>query len=278
VWYRAKVRRTGDDVGDLFEEERGIGFRVRDPSAAIRVFPRGARIDAPDRFDEGTDAFGEPPPGLELRTGPPSRAGEVVDREAAVAALLTVHPPDPDASPLGLDEGSPGRGGRRYQEARLEEGDVITIVGTALPFGHLEDPSGADLLDRYGDPLAGLADPTVAAEIAEARAAGTLTRPRRHGARCPGFGIGRPVRAGARSGRQRAGLATPEEVARIERTFDIEPDLLVLAAAPDSPLLIATGSPGEAVAREEGRFLLGLLGAVLSIASAVAAALLLAAR
>ena len=43
----------------------------------------------------------------------------------------------------------------------------------------------------------------------------------------------------------------------MERTWDLEPDLLVVAAAPDAPLLIAGGAPEEVVAREEGRFLVG---------------------
>ncbi len=279
VWYRSRIRSSGRDEQELFAEERGIGFRVRDASASIRVFPRGARIDAPDRFAEHTGPLGDEPPGLALRSGSPW-AQPVADREAAIAALLTVRVPDPDPELSGLGGGSFEDGGRRYEEARLEEGDVITVVGTALPFGHLEDPSGADRLDRYGDPLAGLEDPEVAAEVAEARAAGTLLTPEEAwgNAAIPGFGIGRPVRAPELDeGVAAPVLATPEEAARIEQVFDLEPDLLVVAAAPDSPLLIATGTPGEAVAREEGRFLVGLLGAVLAIGSAVAGALLLAA-
>jgi hypothetical protein len=40
-------------------------------------------------------------------------------------------------------------------------------------------------------------------------------------------------------------------------------------------LLIATGSPTEAVAREQDRFFLGLLGALLAIGSAVVGAVVL---
>ncbi|MEW6225240.1 MAG: hypothetical protein AB1627_11485 [Chloroflexota bacterium] len=278
VWYRSRIRSGGRDEQELFAEERGIGFRIRDASGSIRVFPRGARIDAPDRFAERTGPLGDEPPGLALRGGSPFTT-PAEDREAAIAALLTVRVPDPDPELSGLGGGSFEDSGRRYEEARLEEGDVITVVGTALPFGHLEDPSGADRLDRYGDPLAGLDDPEVAAEVAEARAAGTLLTPEEAwgNAAIPGFGIGRPVRAPELDeGVTAPVLATPEEAARIEQVFDLEPDLLVVAAAPDSPLLIATGTPGEAVAREEGRFLVGLLGAVLAIGSAVAGALLLA--
>lgn len=279
VWYRARVRATGRNEHDLFADERGVGFRVRDASGSIRVFPRGARIDAPDRFEEHTGPLGEAPPGLALRSGG-SLAQAVDDRDAAIAALLTVRVPEPDAALSGLAGGSLEEGGRHYEEARLEEEDVVTIVGIALPFGHLEDPSGADRLDRYGDPLTGLDDPEVAASIAEARATGTLLTPEEAwgNAAIPGFGIGRPVREPELDhGVAEPVLATPEEAARIEQVFDLEPDLLVIAAAPDSPLLVATGTPGEAVAREEGRFLVGLLGAVLAIGSAVAGALLLAA-
>lgn len=281
VWYRATVRSTDRDGHDLVHEERGVGFRVRDASGTIRVFPRGGRVDAPDRFRERTGLLGDEPPGLALREGPAYTAEIPADRDAAIAALLTVHAPEPDADLGGPLPGSLGPAGREYVEARLEVGDVITVVGTALPFGQLEDPSGADRLDRAGDPLTGLDDPTVAAEIAEARAAGELLTPEDAwgNAAIPGFGIGRPVREPELDpGVAPPVLATPAEAATAERTFDLRPDLLVIAAGPGSPLLIVPGSPGEAVAREQGRFLVGLLGALLAIGSAVAGAILLSAR
>ena len=46
----------------------------------------------------------------------------------------------------------------------------------------------------------------------------------------------------------------------------------MVAAAPERRLLVSLGPPGEVVAREETRFLVGLLGAILAIASAVALA------
>ena len=169
--------------------------------------------------------------------------------------------------------------GRRYVEARLEAGDVVTIVGIALPFGHLADPDGADRMDRAGDPLLGLDDPEVAMNIAEAREAGILTTPEDAwgNAAIPGFGIGRPVRAPELDdGVAVPALATEAEAAAMERTWDLEPDLLVVAAVPDAPLLIAGGAPEGVVAREEDRFLVGLLGAVLAIGSAIAGAVVLA--
>lgn len=283
VWYRARVtsgdqEESGPLGQGLFHEERGVGFQVKDETGLIRVFPQGARIDASDRFDEQSDLFGNPPPGLAMGREPSLPAGEPVDRDAAIAQLLTVHPPEPDPALAGTS--AMGSGRRRYREARLEPGDVITVLGAARPYARLEDPSGADRLDRYDDPLTGLADPTVAAEVAAARAAGELKTPEQAwgNAAIPGFGIGRPVREPTLDPRaHEPQLATPEQASRIERTFDIGPDQLVLASAPDVPLLIAMGAPTEAVAREQARFLLGLLGAVLAIGSAVAAAWLLTA-
>jgi hypothetical protein len=277
VWYRSRVD-AGEDR-PVFQEERAIGFRVRDASGTIRVFPRGARIDGPIRLDDRDSITGERPVSVSLRTGPAYDLPDAsLDREAAIAALLTVRQPEPDP----LDDVPGGRErGRRYVEARLEAGDEVTIVGTAQPFGHLADPDGADRMDRVGDPLLGLDDPEVAMNIAEAREAGILTTPDDAwgNAAIPGFGIGRPVRAPELDeGVTAPLLATESEAAAMERTWDLEPDLLVLAAAPDSPLLIAGGAPEEVVAREEGRFLVGLLGAVLAIGSAIAGAVVLAIR
>jgi hypothetical protein len=277
VWYRSRVD-AGEDR-PVFQEERAIGFRVRDASGTIRVFPRGARIDGPIRLDDRDSITGERPVSVSLRTGPAYDLPDAsLDREAAIAALLTVRQPESD--PLDDVPGG-GERGRRYVEARLEAGDEVTIVGTAQPFGHLADPDGADRMDRAGDPLLGLDDPEVAMNIAEAREAGILTTPDDAwgNAAIPGFGIGRPVRAPELDeGVTAPLLATESEAAAMERTWDLEPDLLVLAAAPDSPLLIAGGAPEEVVAREEGRFIVGLLGAVLAIGSAIAGAVVLAIR
>ena len=278
VWYRSSIHDSGDDAPDEFEEERGIGFRVRDATGSIRVFPRGARLDVPDRFDEKSGPFGDPPPGLDRREGQAYAASEALDREAAIADLLTVQQPEPSSGGGTAGMSWPGSASRRYREARLEPGDLVTIIGTALPFGYLEDPDGADRLDRFGDPLAALDDPLLAEEIAAARAAGTLLTPEEAwgNAAIEGFGIGRPVRAPELDpGVAAPVLATVEQAGRIERTFDLEPDLLVLAAGPGAPLAIGTGTPGEAVAREEGRFLLGLLGAVVAIGSAILGAVAL---
>lgn len=278
VWYRSRVTTAGDEGRRILDEERAVGFRVTDGTGSIRVFPRGARVDAPVRLDEEDSAFGEPPTTVTMRPSSAFDSQITGDRDAAIAALLTVRQPEPD------DDGDPfgsGERGRRYEESRLDVGDTVTVVGTALPFGHLDDPDGADHLDRVGDPLAALDDPEVAMNIAEAREAGILTTPEEAwgNAAIPGFGVGRPVRAPELDPEaDPPALASADEAERILRVFDLEPDFLVLAAGRDAPLLIAHGAPGDVVAREEGRFLLGLLGAVLAVAGAIGGAVLLAAR
>jgi len=63
--------------------------------------------------------------------------------------------------------------------------------------------------------------------------------------------------------------------ATVRRVFDIVPGALVLAAGLDAPLLIAAGMPGAVEARGQGQVLVGLGGAILAIASAVALAVVL---
>ena len=176
VYYRSTVGGDTEIRGDRsgYTEERSIGFRVRDATGSLRVFPRGAGFDAPVKFEVEPDMLGEASAGLNIRHGGSTRPTEI-DEETAAAALLTVDPRTPDR-PAGL-----GSGGRRsYKERRIEPGDPVTIVGRALPFSDLADPAGADL-GSSSDPLGD--DPEVAADLAEARADGT------HGGR-PGRGLG----------------------------------------------------------------------------------------
>ena len=99
VWYRARVKSSGDDDREIFAEERAIGFRVRDADGSIRVFPAGARIGAERRFDGQTSFMGDAPAGLNPRIGSAFGPAAGPDpetpegREAAIAALLTVRMP-----------------------------------------------------------------------------------------------------------------------------------------------------------------------------------------
>jgi len=282
VYYHSTIESGDDDFGgaDDLSEERAIGFRVVDETGEVRVFPRGARWDAPIRFDDRTGTFGEPPAGLSMRTGGAIGPAEL-DREAAIAALLTVRPAGDDGD--GDDNGSssfghPAASGsrrRRYREARLAAGDTVTILGRAFPFSDLADPTEAD--ESIGSGVA-LDDPEVASDIAEARAAGLLADDPEEAwgnAAIPGFGIGRPVRPPELDpDADVLPLGTAEEAARVERRFTIAPETLVLASAPDVPLLIAHGVPGVAAVRHQATFVVGLLGAVLAIGSAMGLALL----
>lgn len=283
VYYRATIDDRADSAsGEAFNEARAVGFTVRDETGSLRVFPRDARFDVPDRFSDETGTFGEEPPGLRLRTG--SAFGPGADRDAQVAALLSVRPagrglPESDGAKsgaTGLSFGiGAGRRSRRYREARIEPGETVTVLGRALPFDQLDDPSGADAFDA-GALLAD--DPEVAADLAAARAAGRLeTDPAEAwgNAAIPGFGIGRPVSAPELDPAATAPpLADAETATRYERTFTIAPDALVLAASGEVPLRISLGSPAAAAGRHRQAFVVGLLGAVVAIVSAMALAVM----
>ena len=274
VYYRSTIGVVGDVApGETgFVEERSIGFRVRDLTGSIRIFPSGARVDAPLRLNEETGAMGDEPPGLAIRTGGATRTVEA-DRATAIADLLRVRDPETADRPAALRDGARRR---RYRETRLEPGDPVTVVGRALPFSDLADPVAAD----YGSEVDQLdSDPEIAADLAEARAAGLLMLDPQDAwgnAGIAGFGIGRPVVTPQLDpAAHRLPLATTDEAARVERTFEIAPGTLVLAASAEVPLLIAHGSPGAVVRRSQQRFTIGLLGAVLAIVSAMVLAITL---
>jgi hypothetical protein len=276
VYYRSRITEAGDrDSRDVFREDRAVGFRVRDASGSIRVFPRGARFDVPERYDETSDAMSDAV-GLRPRVGPLYAPGPD-DREARIAALLTVRAAGAwslvgtAGLPLGASSGR-----RHFREARIEPGDVVTVLGRALPFGDLSDPAEANLLDGGGVPAD---DPEVSGDIAEARAAGLLEETPEAAwgnAAIPGFGIGRPVRPPELDpAANRLPIAPPEAAARAEATFAIEPEDLVLAATTDMPLAIGLGAPTAVAARGESQFLVGLVGAVIAIVGAMTLALVL---
>ena len=272
VYYKATIGNGGDrrTAEPGYTEERSIGFRIRDETGSLRVFPRGARFDAPVRFEGETSLAGDEPVGLDLRRGGSTRATEI-DRSLAVAALLEVQDTEA-ANPLG---GLSDRRGRRtYREERLDPGEQVTIVGRAIPFSDLPNPDGADV--GFGSDVP-LDDPEVAADLAEARATGDLADDPADAwgnAAIPGFGIGRPVAApDLDPAANPLPIAGPDEAARVARTFEIAPETLVLAASADVPLLIAHGVPGAVVERGQLRFTVGLLGAVLAIVSAMVVAI-----
>jgi hypothetical protein len=268
VYYRASVGRAGDrgapDPG--YTEERSMGFRVRDATGSLRVFPRGARFDAPVRFEGETGTLGDEPTELNVRVGPATQASET-DRAVAVADLLRVNEPTSESLISTLLE---RRGRRSYRETRLEPGDPVTIVGRALPFADLSDPAGADVGMATDLPFE---DPEVAADIAEALASGSLAADPAAAwgnAAIAGFGIGRPVVAPHIDPTANPlPLADPDTAAKAERTFAITPETMVLAASEEIPLLVAFGVPGAIVERGQLRLIVGLLGAVLAIASAM---------
>ena len=274
VYYRSSLVEPGEirHTSSETTEERAIGFRIRDASGALRVFPHGARFDAPVRFEGETGEMGDEPPGLEIRRGGSTRATET-DRAAEIAELLRVHEPEE----WSLLDGRGDRGvRRRYRETRLEPGDAITVIGLALPFGDLPDPVSANVGDAWG---VGADDPEIAADLATARATGTLAADAATAwgnAAIPGFGIGRPVsRPRIDPAATQLPLAGPDEAARARETFEVAPETLVLAASEGVPLLIAYGTPGAVARRGQTQLLVGLLGAIVSIASAVALAVLL---
>lgn len=269
VYYRSTIGNESDRKsadGD-YTEERSIGFRVRDTSGSLRVFPRDARFDAPIRFQGETSLMGDEPPGLDLRMEGSTQPTEI-DRATAEMALLTVRDAD-DSSRRSWFSDRSGR--HSYRETRLEPGDHVTIVGQALPFSDLADPTWADI---GSGPDVLVDDPEVAADLAAARASGNLADDASAAwgnAAIPGFGIGRPVAAPTIDpAANPIPLGDATDAARAERTFAIAPETLVLAASPEVPLLIAHGAPGAVVQRGQTRFLIGLLGAVLAIASAMA--------
>ncbi|MCU0505699.1 MAG: hypothetical protein MUE82_08000, partial [Chloroflexi bacterium] len=242
VWYRARVDESaGRSSRTILDEARAVGFRVKDASGSIRVFPRGASFTAPDDLREGGGLDVDGTAGLRVNTGPAVIGVTEDDRDARIAELLTVRggsaPGDPGSpgwgraggsrSPLGVPAGP-----RRYVEARIVPGDAVTVVGWAMPFAVLADPAGADTSASW-DAVVPPDDPALLADLAEARAAGLLADSPEEAwgnAAIPGFGIGRPIRPPELDpGATPLPLGDAELAARVERRFEIADDELVLA-------------------------------------------------
>jgi hypothetical protein len=285
VYFKSRVTESaGRDSRTVFADQRAVGFRVKDASGSIRVFPRGARWEVPTDFDEGSGFTGATPIGLRLNDGPTIRGVAEDDRQAQIDRLLTVRPAAGSDSALetlgsgGSLVGDLGGGTRRYVEARVSPGDPVTVIGWAIPFGQLEDPAGSDV-GGMSDAAALLNDPDLAATIAEAREAGILESSPEEAwgnAAIPGFGIGRPVRPPELDpGVAQPELAAPDVAERAVRRFEIPDEELVLAVGTDAVLAIFDGEPGVAAGRERDRFMLGIAGALIAIVSALALAYLL---
>jgi len=270
VYYKSAINHSANNRSDdlSYSEERSIGFRVRDRTGSLRVFPRGARFDAPVLFEGETELDGDEPAGLDMRRGGSTQLTEI-DRALAVARLLEVH--DPGGGSLWARSQDHGR--RTYRESRLAPGDPVTIVGRALPFSDLADPDAADVGATSEVPTD---DPEVAADLAAARASGGLADDPTEAwgnAAIPGFGIGRPVtEPDLDPAANPLPIAGSAEADQAKRTFEIAPETLVIAASPEVPLLIAHGLPGAVIERGQLQFTIGLLGAVLAIASAMVVA------
>ena len=274
VYYRARIDTDDDGLNSGYREERAVGFRLRDESGEMRVFPRGGRFDVPNRFSERDGMLGERPPGLDLRTGSAFGPG-AADRDGQIAALLAV---SGRAIETSAEPSHIGGGRRRYEEARIEPGDVVTVIGRAMPFDQLADPGAAD--------VAGIGqvtsdDPEIAADLGAARAAGILEVDPEDAwgnAAIPGFGIGRPTRAPELDPAAHRPAIVPIDDARAAlaaRTFAIPPAELVIASDADVALIVSLGAPAAVEGRQRQAFLTGLLGAVLAIVSAVALAVVL---
>ena len=176
-------------------------FRISDGRGSVRVVPDGARWEIEPAFDASTSLLGEEPAGLERRRGPgpmsaiadePGAMTEL-QRQAAIDALLTVRRPEPAPDidvGWGIVGSMPRGAGRRYQEARLEPGETVTIVGQALPWSDVHARAQSALTDRN-------LDRAISDDIARARASGALAASPIEAwgnAAIPGFGIGQPTR------------------------------------------------------------------------------------
>jgi hypothetical protein len=252
VYYEAHVEWSGGEDDRGWSDSRAVGFFVRDATGSIRVLPRNARWDLPLDVDD--------------RSGLTRPLGGAPGTPPATA----------DFSALAMLAGSQERPPRRMTEAVLEPGDPVTVVGIALPYRDLTDPASADAYVPV-DPD----DVEVADDLAEARAAGTLAGSPEEAwgnAAIPGFGIDAPTRVpeldpgvSARS----IAVVAPEAGGAPDPRFEIPDDALILASTSDVPLLVAGGAPGEVATRSADTYLVGLLGAVLAIGSAIVLAIAL---
>jgi hypothetical protein len=282
VWYRARVDETGDNGRVLLDEEKAQEFHVTNDTGRIRVVPRGARWEIGAVFDESTGMSGDEPPGLQRRSGASYAAllerdaAEMTETEREVArqALLTVQMPAEatvaeawgGSSSLGMSTGLAKARGRRYREARLEPGEVVTILGQALPWGDIRDVIHA------WDPSPNV-EATMADDLAAARELGLLAASPEEAwgnAAIPGFGIGAPTAQPELDDRARQ----PETVAEDEHEealarYHIPQEELVLSRGHKGEMAVYVGAPQAAVMHHDFAFTLGVIGAVMAVLCAL---------
>ena len=264
---------------------RGGGGRIPDPRRqrrASRVSARRpVRRPGPLRGANGCargDAVRPPHPvGPGLRTGPGSR---VPDRGAPDGPAGRRRAARRRRRPMAGLRLRPSRG--RAARAELHRGTDRARRGRHghRPGDALRSARGPRRRRTPTTRLCSLAnDPEIAADLAAARAAGTLASDPEEAwgnAAIPGFGIGRPVREPELDDAATdLPLATPDDAARFKRTFEIAPDALILAASPDARSSSPSARRRSRPAARSASSSLGLLGAVVAIGSAMALALML---
>ena len=270
VYYRATIGRGGDvsPVESGFTEERSIGFRVRDATGAIRVFPRGARFDAAVRFNEETGAMGDEPPGLAIRTGAATRLSELIatrrlPSSCGCATRMTTAIDRPRCATATVHGGIAKHVSSPVTRSRSSVAPCPSrILPTRWRPTPASRPTSSTATPRSRRTWLRLERPASSPPIP--RTPGATPRSRGSGS------AGRSTTPEIDPAANALPLATPEEAAQAERTFEIAPDTLVLASSAEVPLLIAYGDAGRGRgARASCVHALGLLGAILAIASAM---------
>ncbi len=277
VWYHGRiVEREGRSERVVLDEQRGLDFALRDGTGTVRIVPRHLHAELEPAFDGATDLFGGDPPGLLRRTGPSSAAVPELDRQAAIADLLTVKPPmrEEASEPGSLLVGALGgqvATRRHYTEYRIEPGEQITVLGFARPYGQI-DPSNSDAASD---------DPVIAQDVAAARAAGTLAQSPRSEREAwgnlaiPGFGIGRPTEQPALDPGVHPPLpADPATAKRAQQIFAVSPETLVVTTDQSRQLTVYAGSPAAATGFDRAAYLRGLAGVALAVVSVLVIAAL----
>ena len=278
VYYRAvdRARRRRLAPSADLREERAVGFRVRDETRRHPGVPaRGPLGRARSRLDESTGILrrgaGRARPADGQRDRPAELDREAADRRAADG------PAGGSRTTAEATARRPVRADARGTTARRawRPATPVTIVGRAMPFSDLADPAEADSRSGRRSPPTTRRSPRTSPR--PARPGSWRTIPRRRGAtprsRASGSG-GRCVRRSWtrrrtpcrwRRPRTRPGPSGDSHRAR---------DAWSWPAPRMCRCSSRTACPASAAERHQDRFIVGLLGAVLAIGSAMALAIL----